>query len=171
MRALLVIDMLNDFIREDGALFCGPSSRKIIPFIKDKIEKARSRGDFVVYICDAHREDDLEFASFPRHAVAGTEGAAIIDELAPAPSDVVLKKTRYSGFYGSGLADILAKKTPDAVEVVGVCTSICVMDTVGGLRNRDYEVAVYKDGVADFDQEAHQFALKRMERIYKAKII
>jgi nicotinamidase/pyrazinamidase len=56
------------------------------------------------------------------------------------------------------------------VEVVGVCTSICVMDTVGGLANRDYRIRVPRAGVADFDDEAHQQALQRMERLYGATV-
>jgi len=53
---------------------------------------------------------------------------------------------------------------------VGVCTSICVMDTVGGLANRDYNITVPVKGVADFDPEMHQFSLKRMEKIYGADV-
>ena len=44
------------------------------------------------------------------------------------------------------------------------------MDTVAELRNREYPVIVYRQGVADFDPEAHEFALKRMEKVYGAKI-
>jgi len=44
------------------------------------------------------------------------------------------------------------------------------MDTVGGLANRDYKTAVPAAGVADFDEEAHRFALQRMERLYGATI-
>jgi hypothetical protein len=45
------------------------------------------------------------------------------------------------------------------------------MDTVGGLANRDYSIVVPIQGVADFDQEMHATALKRMERLYGAKVI
>jgi nicotinamidase/pyrazinamidase len=54
---------------------------------------------------------------------------------------------------------------------VGVCTNICVMDTVGGLANRDYNITVPRAGVADFDTEFHEFALKRMGKIYGARIV
>jgi nicotinamidase/pyrazinamidase len=59
----------------------------------------------------------------------------------------------------------------EEVFLVGVCTSICVMETVAGLRNRDYPTFVFRKGVADFDQEAHNFALKRMEKILGAMIL
>jgi len=45
------------------------------------------------------------------------------------------------------------------------------METVADLRNRDYPTFVFRRGVADFDQEAHNFALKRMETILGATIV
>lgn len=168
--ALIVVDMLNDFIDEKGALYCGPSAREIVPFVRLRLEAHRRAGSLVVFLHDAHAEDDLEFEKFPRHCVAGTWGSRIIDELAPRTNETVLPKTRYSGFYGTDLEKVLVDFGPEAVEVVGVCTSICVMDTVGGLANRDYRITVPTAGVADFDTEAHRFALQRMERLYGATI-
>lgn len=171
MKALLVVDMLEDFLGEGGALFCGKEARKIIPFVQERINQAHQERALVIYICDAHREDDLEFRMFPQHCLEGTKGARIIEELKVQDSDIVIKKTRYSGFYGTDLEKVLKEHQVEEVEIVGVCTSICVMDTVGDLRNRDYKVTVFKEGVADFDEEAHQFALKRMEKIYGAKVV
>ncbi|MFQ6109651.1 MAG: cysteine hydrolase family protein [Candidatus Aminicenantales bacterium] len=170
MKALFVIDMLNDFLHEDGALYCGETSRKIIPFVKEKIDEFHHRGDPVVFICDSHDPDDLEFRMFPRHCVTGTEGGQIIDELPVAGEDVIVRKTRYSAFYNTNLDEVLKEQGIAEVHVVGVCTSICVMDTVGDLRNRDYQVIVYREGVADFDQNAHQFSLERMKKTYGAEI-
>lgn len=171
MKALLVIDMLNDFVEKDGALDCGDRARKIVPFIRRQIEEFHRDKQLVVFICDSHRPDDREFQLFPRHSVKGTEGARIIAALPVGGSDVVIEKTRYSAFYSTGLEKTLRKHRIDVVHVVGVCTSICVMDTVGDLRDRDYSVIVFRDGVADFDDEAHQFSLRRMEKIYGAKVV
>ena len=169
-RALIVVDMLNDFIDENGALFCGKTARDIIPFVRRKIEDYHSRNETVIYLQDAHDEDDAEFEKFPRHCVAGTWGSEVIPELAPGSDDLIVTKKRYSGFYGTGLDDILVDRKITDVEVVGVCTSICVMDTVGGLANRDYSMSVAAQGVADFDQSFHEFALKRMAQLYGARI-
>lgn len=170
MKALFVIDMLNDFLRQDGALYCGDTSRKIIPFVKEKIEKFHKSGNLVVFICDSHDPDDLEFKMFPKHCLKGTEGAQIIDDLPVDEKDVIIRKTRYSAFYNTRLDEVLEEHNIDEAHVVGVCTSICVMDTVGDLRNRDYKVIVYRDGVADFDPNAHQFSLERMRKTYGAEI-
>lgn len=168
--ALIIVDMLNDFIDEKGALYCGPGVGDIVPFIQERLAAHRKAGNLVVFLQDAHAEDDLEFEKFPKHCVAGTWGSQIIAALAPEPKETVLPKTRYNGFYGTPLEKILADHQPDEVEVVGVCTSICVMDTVGGLANRDYRTLVPRAGVADFDADAHQHALMRMERLYGAAV-
>lgn len=170
-RALIVVDMLNDFVDEKGALYCGPTARDIISFIRGRIDDYRKGGDLVIYLQDSHAQDDKEFEKFPKHSVTGTWGHKIVPELAPEQGDIVLRKRRYSGFFETGLGDLLKKHEIRDVEVVGVCTNICVMDTVGGLANRDYSVTVPKAGVADFDPGFHEFALKRMDKIYGAKII
>jgi nicotinamidase-related amidase len=168
--ALIVIDMLNDFFNEKGVLFCGESARLIIPVVQERIRVFRDKKDPIIFLRDSHDEEDLEFEKFPKHAVSGTWGSGIIPEIEIQPQDVVLDKKRYSGFYGTDLEAVLNAADPDGVEVVGVCTSICVMDTVGGLVNRDYQVTVPEDGVADFDPEAHDFAIKRMKEIYGVHI-
>ncbi|MDH7511597.1 MAG: isochorismatase family cysteine hydrolase [Clostridiales bacterium] len=171
MKALLVIDMLKDFIEKSGALCCGDESRRIIPFIKKKIEDFHCSGGLVIFIKDSHRQDDAEFRMFPPHCVKGTRGAEIIDELPVAEGDVIVDKTRYSAFYGTNIEQVLKDRAVTEVHVVGVCTSICVMDTVGDLRNRDYPVVVHTGGVADFDPDAHRFSLRRMEKVYGAIVI
>ncbi len=169
--ALIVVDTLVDFIDKKGALYCGPTAEKMVPFIKKKLEQARRAGDLVVYITDSHKPNDKEFQMFPKHCVKGTPGAQVIPELKPKRGDVVIRKTRYSGFYGTRLESILKENRIKHVDVVGVCTSICVMDTVGGLRSRDYPVTVYKKGVADFDQKFHRFSLERMTKTYGAEVV
>ena len=66
---------------------------------------------------------------------------------------------------------MLAAADITEVTVVGGCTSICVMDTVGGLANRDYKTVVPEAGVADFDPDMHQMALRRLRDIYGAEIV
>jgi len=169
-KALIIVDMLNDFVDEKGALYCGDTARSIIPFIQKRRASYRNRKDIVIYLQDSHDEDDKEFEKFPKHSVAGTWGCEVIPELSPMAGEKVIPKKRYSGFHGTDLENILKSAGVDEVEVVGVCTSICVMDTVGGLANRDYKTTVPVKGVADFDQKMHQFSLKRMEKIYGADV-
>ena len=169
-KALIIIDMLNDFIDEKGALYCGPQARAIIPFARDRLSVFRKNGNLVIFLQDSHDEQDLEFTKFPKHCVTDTWGSEIIHELVPIPGEKIVPKKRYSGFYETDLEKILGDASIEEVEVIGVCTSICVMDTVGGLANRDYNVSVPVKGVADFDQEMHEFSLKRMKQLYGARV-
>lgn len=170
-RCLIVIDMLRDFLQPEGALYCGDTSREIIPAVASRLREAREKGWPVIYTCDRHAEDDAEFEMYDPHAVAGTRGAEIIPEVAPRPGDRVLAKTRFSAFHETELDDAVKAVGPDEVEILGVCTSICVLFTAEDLRNRGYRVVVHEDSVADFDPEAHAFALKHMARTLGVKVI
>ena len=100
-----------------------------------------------------------------------TGDAEIIPELRPwVKPDHVIHKRRYSGFFETDLDRRLARLKPQTVKVAGVCTNICVMHSVADLRNRDYHVAVYADGVASFDPEGHRFALRHMRDVVGAQI-
>lgn len=170
---LVVVDMINDFVTEGGALFF-EESRRIIKPVLNLIEETTKDDGIVMHITDWHAEDDKEFERFPKHAIMHTEGAEIIPEL-PRPANYLnLKKRRYSGFFDTNLDAFVSAYIEYAnnnVTVVGVCTSICVMDTVAGFANRDWNITVPRDCVADFDPEMERFALKRMETLYGAKII
>lgn len=170
-KLLMVIDMLNDFMDPKGALYCGNEARKIIPSVRVLVDRFTAEKQPVVYLNDAHAPNDKEFELFASHAVESTWGAQIIPELTPPEGSRVIGKTRFSALFGNDLVAVLASLEPDEIWVTGVCTSICVMDTAGDLRNHDYSVVIPVDAVADFDPEFHEFALKRMERIYGARLV
>src|SRR5690606_38791002 len=124
-----------------------------------------------IYICDNHEEDDKEFDMFPPHCIAGTEGSQIIQQLQVKDGDKIIKKRRYSAFYGTDLDLYLREKGVDEIYLVGVCTNICVLYTAADARNLAYKVNVFKEGVASFDEEAHEFALKEMESTLGCNIV
>ncbi len=167
--ALIIVDMLADFARPGAPLFV-PGSPEIVPAIQRELAAARAAGDAIIYVCDAHDPQDKEFERFPPHAVAGSPGAEIIEELAPLPGELVVAKRRYSPFFDTELGRILADEGITRATVVGVCTHICVMETVCGLANRDLGVRVPAGAVADFDPEQSQAALARMQNLFGAEI-
>ena len=170
-RALLVIDMIEDFVHEDGALYCGPSMARIVPVIARELERARSGGEAIVYLKDDHLPDDAEFAQFPPHAISGTNGARIVPELAPEEGDVVIPKRRYSGFFATDLDITLRERGIDTLRLVGDCTNICILYTAADARNLGYAVEVVRDGVTSFDLEAHADALRELEKTLGATIL
>jgi nicotinamidase/pyrazinamidase len=170
--ALLVIDMLNDFALL-GAPLEVPEARSVISNIRREIDRARAAGRPILYLCDAHEPDDKEFKKFgwPAHAVKGTKGAEIIAELTPAPNDVVIPKSTYSGFYQTRLDEALKVLNVDSVRLTGCVTHICILFTAADAVLRDYEVTVVEDGVAGLAREDHEAALRIMKNVMGAKIV
>lgn len=170
MKALLVIDMLEDFINPRGKLYCGKSAEKIVPFIKKEIENTRKKGIPIIYICDRHLPSDPEFKMFPAHCVVNTPGAEIINELFPKEDEYVIFKRRFSGFFQTDLDLTLRELKVSDLILTGVCTNICVLYTAADARMLNYNVTVLKNCVASYDKKAHNFALKEMEKVLGVQI-
>ena len=162
--------MLNDFIREDGKLYIGDGGGKIILPIQKELERFRKEKNLVFYICDYHQSNDKEFNLFPPHCLSGTEGANIIEELKPLKNDFIIHKRKYSGFFQTDLDVSLREEGIVELELVGVCTNICVLYTAVSARMLNYKVTVLKDAVASFDQGAHDFALKQMKDVLGVEV-
>jgi len=164
VKALLVIDMLNDFIKPEGALYIGPAGEKIVPAIKERLDLYRQNKEPVIFICDRHRQGDLEFEMFPPHCLEGDEGGKVVAELAHLPGERIIYKRRYSAFYGTELDLTLREYGVTEIELTGVVTNICVLYTAADARMRNYRVSVFPGAVAGIDEEAHRFALQEMEK-------
>jgi nicotinamidase-related amidase len=160
--ALLIIDMLNDFISSKGALYV-KGSRKIIPAIKKLAKRFRKLKFKVIYINDSHEESDEEFKLWPKHAVKGRWGSKVIPELRPRKEDLIVEKKRYSGFEGTKLLKILRSIRAKALCLVGVVTEICIYQTAISARERDYEVYIIKDGVMHLDEKGAKGKIEKME--------
>ena len=169
--ALLIIDMLNDFV-QPGAPLEVPETRRIIKAIQEQASKARAANRPVIYICDAHTPDDPEFSrmNWPPHAVRGTSGAKVINELAPEEMDPVIEKTGYSGFYQTGLEGLLQSLKIDHLTLTGCVTNICILFTAYDAVIRGYDVTVPVDCVANLDAEDGAFALKQMSGVLGVKV-
>lgn len=168
MKTLLIIDMLKDFCTPKGALAQDEQGNTYAEPIISFVERKASEFDSIILICDSHDENDIEFERYPKHCIAGTEGAELIDELQGIEGTVVTKQ-RYSGFFNTDLEALVSQT--EEFHVVGVCTNICVLYTVEELCNRDKKVVVYRKGVASFDPSAHEFALEQMESVLGAEVI
>jgi nicotinamidase-related amidase len=170
--ALIVIDMLNDFVLE-GASLEVPDTRKVIPNIRREIEQARADGAPVIYVCDSHAPDDPEFERFgwPPHAVRGTKGAEIVDELKPAPGDHVLQKDTYSSFQKTGLHEILGRLGVKRLRLTGTVTHICILFAASDAVLLGYDVTVPADCVAGLAPEDHEAGLRIMKNVLGVKVL
>ncbi len=167
---MIVIDMLRGFMEEGYPLYCGERARRTITRIAGLLERELEKSSQVLFLCDSHDPDDLEFRMFPPHCVTGTEEAEIIPELRSYAGEVI-PKNRFSCFHNTPLADRLLDLKPGKLIVCGVCTDLCVMHTVADARNRDYEVEVPVDCVASFNEAGHRFALGHMDKTLGARLV
>jgi nicotinamidase-related amidase len=168
--ALVVIDMLNDFVEESGALVV-PGAKDLVPIQTNVLDHARKRSLTVVYLADNHMPDDEEFKVWPKHSVAGTRGAQVVDELAPRKGEKVIPKRRYSGFYGTDLDLTLREAGISNIILMGVLTDICVMYTSADASARGYNVYVIADGTGSTVKENHQFALQHMKDVHNTTVV
>ena len=166
--AVFVVDMIHDFV--DGK-FKNEKATEIIPNIKKLINLARDKGIPVIFLRDAHKKGDPEEKVWGAHAMKGTWGSEIVDELSPRSSDYIIDKRTYSGFFKTDLELLLKKLEVESVILTGVSTNICVQHNAADLFFRGYGVIVASDGTAAFTEEDHEVSLKYMETVYGAKIL
>ncbi|HAR98936.1 MAG TPA: nicotinamidase [Syntrophus sp. (in: bacteria)] len=169
--ALVVIDMLNDFILPGSPLEV-PDARRAVPAVRREIERARAAGRPVIYLCDSHDPDDAEFGRFgwPPHAVAGTRGAEVVEPLRPEARDTIIAKRTYSGFHQTELDAALRGLGISRLRLAGCVSHICVLFTAADAVLRGYEVTVVRDAVAGLDPVEHAAALRIMQRALGAQI-
>jgi ureidoacrylate peracid hydrolase len=159
--AVLVIDMLNDFLEPDGAMPLLEGRRLYEP-IRRLLAAAREAGTKVIWICDEHLPTDREFEKRSVHCLKGSWGAEIVDELEPKTSELRIPKTRYSGFFATDLDQRLRQDGIDHLILTGVVTNICVRSTAHDAFFRDYVATIPVECVAatsDREQESTLYDL------------
>ena len=169
MKALIIIDMLNDFV--DGAL-ANPRAQAIVPALRRLLEHARSNGWVVVFSNDAHRPGNPELKVWGEHAMAGTPGADVISALKPRPGEreIVSAKEHYGAFYETGLDEQLRALGVDEVVIAGQHTHICVRHSSYEALTRGYEIMVPCDAVCAFEGVEEEAALQYLEDTYGVTI-
>lgn len=165
--ALLVIDMINDFVT---GKFENERAEEIIPNIKRLSGAARSSDIPLIFVCDNHEEGDSEFSVWDRHAVVGTEGSEMVPGLEVSENDYKLEKSKYSAFFDTELDSLLDDLDVDKLVLTGVLTHICIQHTAADAFYRDYEVIVPEDAVEDVSDNLHENSIDFMKENYNAKV-
>lgn len=162
MKVLIVVDMQKDFI--DGALGT-PEAVAIVPNVIEKIKQYESEGGTVIYTKDTHFENYLETREgrhLPvEHCIKGTIGHDIPSEILRGHELVFEKLT----FGSVELADYLAKVDFDEIELVGLCTDICVVSNALMIKAHfpEREVSVDSSCCAGVTPATHEAALTTMK--------
>ena len=167
-QAILVVDMLNDFVT--GALKCD-RGLAIVPKTAKLLDGAHKAGVPVIFCNDAHIKGvDHELKLWGDHAIAGTKGAEVIPELHLCDKDYVVPKRRYSGFFHTDLDLLLKELGVDTVIMTGLHTHMCVRHTSADAYCLGYNVVVAKDATDCFTQEDYDYGIKYLVGTYGAEI-
>lgn len=175
--ALLVIDVQNDYAKENGKLLYPKTIRNL----KSVIDKARKVGVLIIYVQDTLIPGRVsDSAAWVRHymigrgkdadeigtyAVEGSFGHEVIDEIRPLPHEIMVKKFRSSAFVGTGLDLLLRSNNIRNVVVSGLVTEGCVESTCRDASN-EYFVLVIRDCVDSRRKDLREACLKIMEHRY-----
>ena len=168
--ALVVVDMQNAYASEGGyvdtAGFDISGAQRTIAAIASAIDAARRAGVLVVYLQNGwdpdyvkaggpgspnwHKSNALKTMrrrpELQGHLLAeGGWDHALVEALAPAPGDIVVPKTRYSGFFNSTLDSALRARGIRTLAFTGIATNVCVESTLRDAFHLEYFAVMLED--------------------------
>jgi nicotinamidase-related amidase len=153
--ALIVYDMINDFLQPGSPLESVRAREDLVPRLKPLIAACRRKKLRVIYACQNYdREgigDGIKMAHARPGAIAGTPGVEVYHELAPQAGDITIPKRRFDAFLGTDLELILRQQRIDTLIIVGTSTSIGTETTARCAVTRDYRVIFPSDGTVNRD--------------------
>ena len=189
--ALLVIDVNYAFTGEKSLPIldsikkwrnsCGSEGWDAIPVLQQLIAMCRSKGIPVIYTTGTRRSDNWNSGAWgwknsrnaedlnvkiETTAFDGLDGNIIVKEIEPGPRDIVVRKEKPSGFFGSPLHSYLQYLGCDSVIVTGTTTSGCVRATVIDSFSLNFRTTVVEDGCFDRSQASHAINLCDMNAKY-----
>jgi nicotinamidase-related amidase len=167
--ALVVVDMQNDFVKEDGSLLV-PDAEATIPKIKSLLDLARESGMKVVLTQDTHTEGDPEWEIWPEHVREGSWGWQIVEELEPLEDELVIRKVRYDAFYGTHLDHYLRIWGVDTLVICGTVADICVHYTAASAALRWLEVIIPRDATSALDPFDLEASLRQTSFLFAGRI-
>jgi nicotinamidase-related amidase len=175
-QALLILDMMNEIVRADGAWAemsygYGPQAeeRDVVPKTVLAVEKARAAGIPVIYVTVGFSKSYAEWPSdspvFTEEGKKagllqlGTWGQETHEALAPREDEVLVTKKRVSPFYATFLEVLLRTQGIEELLLCGVATDHVVMATARDGHDRDFRIKVLEDCCAAASQERHEAAI------------
>ena len=174
--ALLVVDMLADFLAPKPGLATPTGVASLIENNRTVCRFARGKGIPVVFVNDAFQKTEIpidrHFKLTIPHAIIGTKEALAVGQLEYDDNkDFIVEKKLYDGFYNTRLDSILRELDVKTCVVTGTWTDACVQHTVMGAFCRGYDIILLKDCCTCPDEAEHDHALAYMRRFYGIQAI
>lgn len=165
-KALVVVDMQNDFVTGELA---NEAAEKVIPAIASKVKEAAAKGIDIYFTRDTHSDNYLETEEGKHlpftHCIKDTWGWEIVPELQKLADETKAVIVDKPVFGSVTLGETLRDKAYDEVELVGVCTDICVISNAMIARAflPNAHITVDSSCCAGVTEVAHNTALEAMK--------
>lgn len=173
---IVFVDMIKGFYN------IGPlSNQKVSEIIKPIVDLNNKTIDYKkIFFVDNHNEDSIEFNSYPKHCIEGTDESELIDELLNSEAiknknTFIIKKNSINGFHSDELREIVQDKSIKNFIVTGVCTDICVKNFVISLltyfneKNIERKIIVPQNMVETFDADFHNREFWNLTSLFEMK--
>jgi nicotinamidase-related amidase len=153
-----------------------PGKAERAPRVRDLIGACREKGVPVVFIQEVHKPDlidigrELDGAEGP-HCIEGEDDTELAAWIDPRPVEFVIRKRRYSAFFGTELEIVLKAYRAQTVLLVGGLTDVCIQYTAADAHQHDYVVRVLTDCVAGSSQPAHDAALEAIAYLQRDALV
>ena len=179
--AVLVIDMQADFLDPGSGVFV-EMGYKFLPKMVPFLDKCREKGVTLIYSMDVIRPDKRNIGKSGefcepikqgRMCVDGTPGADICPVIYPKDGDILMKKSKYSFFFGTDLLNTLTTIGIKTVIVTGVCTDCCVFSTARDAGMYNFDVGLLSDltGTVGYsDERFGTFTAEETQNMYLASM-
>lgn len=173
-RALLIIDMQNDFYGDEAPLKC-EGATDTLPVINEALKIAREKKIPIFHIYQEHREDMSDFGrelerSKP-HCIVGTYGVKFVDGLDIANGDYFILKKRFSSFFQTDLDMMLRGFGVEELIIGGIATDGCVRATAVDAHQLGYFFKLLNRGTAGAIRVSHEDSVKYLCRLQKDVMI
>lgn len=140
------------------------------------VQAARAAGVPVVFIQEVHKASlvdigrELDGVEGP-HCIEGDEGTELASWLLPKPEEFLIRKRRYSAFFGTELEIVLKAYRAETLILIGGLTDVCIHYTFVDGHQHDYRVRVVQDAVAGSSERAHAAALEAIEYLQRDALV
>jgi ureidoacrylate peracid hydrolase len=184
--ALLVIDVLNDFCADDGAMALEgldvSAAQQVAGRLPALIDAARAAGVLVVFVRNVYSTEGDTYLSDTWLEQAGRRRAGSYVErpvcapdswgndfygaVRPLPAEPIVTKHRFDAFLNTDLELVLRSNAVRSVVLTGVATNVCVETTARQAFVRDYHVVLPADGAAAYSGDEHDASLVTIDRYF-----
>lgn len=171
-RALLLIDVINDFLHPEGVNF-HDGYEIILENIKAVLQASRQHNLMIVHVREnhpAHHMEDFEFEKLPYHNASDSFSIEWAPGVEVLPGEYIVQKRRFSAFFETDLNLLLREAQIEQVVIVGVKTHVCIRATSQDAFGWGYRPLLVRDAVGSNHTHLHLASLEDIER-YMGKVV